>query len=88
MQFLQLIYRLALVAVVICVLIVQIAPHIDLPEGTSLRAKHDAHLPICCLELTIALVLLVTKFFVRAVRGPIVTQFDFPTRPSLCIFLC
>ena len=82
------IYRVALVLVVLCVLVILIAPEIDLPDSTGLRADHGAHFVISNIDFVVTLfVLVVMAAFTFREREAISTRFDDPSHSSLCTFL-
>jgi len=86
---LNIIYKVALLLVVICVLIILIAPNIDLPDSPPLRANHDASVVLQSIDLFFTLLLLMLMAFLSLEdRENISTQFDSPSLSSLCIFLC
>ncbi|HEY6252520.1 MAG TPA: hypothetical protein VI685_21405 [Candidatus Angelobacter sp.] len=86
---LQFIYRVALVLVVVCVLVVLIAPDVDLPDSTTLRAYHGVHVVLSSIDLTFTLLLLaLIAFFSFKDRNNSTTRFDSHTRSLLCTFLC
>lgn len=83
---LQGIYRIALLLVVVCVLVVLIAPDVDLPDSPPLRANHGAQVLISSLNLVAVLLLLI--FALTSMREKFITRFNSPTHSSLCTFLC
>lgn len=83
------IYKVALLLVVICVLIILIAPATDLPDSPPLRAYHGIDVVLKSIDLFFTLLLLILMaFFGLEDREKISTQFDSPRLSSLCIFLC
>lgn len=83
------IYTIALLAVVICVFIILVAPDIDLPDSTVLRAKAGLHLVITTINLAASLpLLLLVIFSTTCERKPFRTRLEAPSGPTLCTFLC
>lgn len=84
----RLIYRLALVLVILCVLAVFLAPTVDLPE-TALRAKQIAVVILAGIACT-AVVALILLLPVSLSRETIVinTQPASDNASLLCTFLC
>jgi len=83
------VYRFALILVVICVLVILIAPDIDLPDTTGLRANHGAHVVISSIDVVVTpFVLVMVALFTFHERRIISTRFDDPSHSSLCTFLC
>lgn len=85
---LYVIYRIALVLIVASVLVVLIAPDIDLPDSTALRADHGVHTLMSSFIFVVTLLLLVLITFSLEQRRKINTRFNSPTHSSLCSFLC
>jgi len=86
---LNVIYKVALLLVVICVLIILIAPNTDLPDSPPLRANHGASVVLQSIDLFFTFLLLMLMAFLSLEdRENISTQFDSPSLSSLCIFLC
>jgi len=87
---LPVIYRMALLAVVICVLIVLIAPEVDLPDSTEMRANHGVHVVLNSIGFAVTLPLLIVMVFSSFFQKTeyIRTRFDAPSRSSLCTFRC
>ena len=83
---LQGIYRIALLLVVVAVLVVLIAPDVDLPDSPPLQAYHGAQILIGTLNLVAVLLLLV--FALSSTSKEFITRFHTPTHSSLCTFLC
>lgn len=85
----SIIYKIALVAVIVCVLTVLVAPDFDLPAGTVLRVKDGFRLVVATIQLCVCLLSLVIVVFamlteqrsIRACPGG-------PSHPFLCTFLC
>jgi len=82
---LQGIYRIALLLVVVAVLVVLIAPDVDLPDSPPLQAKHGTQVLISSLNLVAVLLLLI--FALTSMREKFITR-NSPTHSSLCTFLC
>jgi len=82
------VYKSALVVAVVCVLVVFVAPTIDLPE-TALRAKQNAHnVMICITLLTIQFLFAIVLILFRLERENPSSRFSAQTNPLLCTFLC
>lgn len=82
------VYKSALVVVVVCVLVVFVAPTIDLPE-TALRAKQNAHnVMICITLLAIQFLFAIVLILFRLERENPLSRFSARTNPLLCTFLC
>lgn len=82
------VYKSALVVAVVCVLLVFLAPTIDLPE-TALRAKQNAHhVMICITLLTIQFLFAIVLILFRSERENPLSRFSAHTNPLLCTFLC
>ena len=85
---LNLVYKSALVVVVVCVLVVFVAPTIDLPE-TALRAKQNAHnVMICITLLAIQILFAIALILFQLERENPISRFSARTNPLLCTFLC
>jgi type VI protein secretion system component VasK len=82
----SLVYKSVLMATVLCVLIVFVAPTIDLPE-TALRAKQNAHNVMICITLLTIHFLFVLILFRWERKNPI-SRFSAQTNLLLCTFLC
>lgn len=86
---LYIVYRVALVLVVVCVFVILIAPDIDLPDSTTLQANHGSHVVLSSIDLFFTVLLLVLlAAFAPENRQDIMSQFDSPSHSSLCTFLC
>lgn len=83
------VYRVALVLIVVCVFVILVAPDIDLPDSTTLQAKHGTHVVLSSIDLFFAalLMVLITAFTPEG-RQEIMSQFDSPSHFSLCTLLC
>jgi hypothetical protein len=80
---------IALFAVIVCVFVILVAPDIDLPDSTVLRANDGVHMVATCIDLSVSIFLFVLA--VRSVsteRKLIAQRVDAPSSPSLCTFLC
>jgi type VI protein secretion system component VasK len=85
---LNLVYKSALMVAVVCVLVVFLAPTIDLPE-TALRAKQNAHnVMICITLLAIQFLFAIALILFRLERENPISRFSAQTNPLLCTFLC
>lgn len=85
----NIIYTVALLAVVVCVFIILVAPDIDLPDSTVLRVKDGFHPAIVTIHLSVELFIPILAFFLVLNRSNRVsTRFDSPGSSLLCIFLC
>jgi NADH:ubiquinone oxidoreductase subunit 6 (subunit J) len=81
-------YKSVLLVAVVCVLVVFVAPTIDLPE-TALRAKQNAHnVMICITLLAIQFLFVIVLILFRSERENPISRFSARTNPLLCTFLC
>jgi len=84
----SLVHKSVLMATVLCVLIVFVAPTIDLPE-TALRAKQNAHNVMMCITLlTLHFLFAIVLILFRLERENPISRFSAQTNPLLCTFLC
>lgn len=82
------VYKSALIIVVVCVLVVFLAPTIDLPE-TALRAQQNAQNVIICITLLMVQFLFaIVLILFRLEREDSISRFSANTNPLLCTFLC
>jgi hypothetical protein len=78
----------ATVCVIACVLVVFLAPTIDLPE-TALRANQNAQkVMICITLLSVALLFVVVLMLFRVERENPLSMFNARTSLLLCTLLC
>jgi hypothetical protein len=83
-----LVYKSVLIVAVICVLLVFLAPTIDLPDST-LRANQNANrIMICMALLAIELFFAAVMALFRAERENLISRLSAPTNLLLCTFLC
>jgi hypothetical protein len=83
-----LVHKWLLLAVVVSVLAVFLAPTIDLPE-TALRASQNAQRVMICIAI-LAIDFLFARAFLcfRFEPENLLSMFNAPTSPLLCTFLC
>lgn len=85
----NILYTIALFAVVVCVFIILVAPDIDLPDSTVLRVKDGFHLSIVAINLSVGVFTpILVVFLILARSNPISTRFNSPASSLLCTFLC
>ena len=80
-------YQLVLFITIICVLVVLIAPSVDLPD-TALRASQHAALVMFCMTLAIVTLLLAMALFLRSqAKERSSGRISLALHPLLCTFL-
>jgi hypothetical protein len=84
----SLVYKLVLLLAILCVVVVFLAPSVDLPE-TALRAQQYANNVMICITLLSVYFFfaLARVFFLRAQANSI-SKFTAEANPLLCMFLC
>jgi hypothetical protein len=84
----NLVHKSVLLAAVVCVLLVFLAPTIDLPE-TALRANQNAQKVMSCITLlSVALLFAVVLMLFRVERENPLSMFSARTSLLLCTLLC
>ncbi|MBZ5491286.1 MAG: hypothetical protein LAO76_10180 [Acidobacteriia bacterium] len=85
---LTVVYKSVLIVAVVCVLLVFLAPTIDLPES-ALRANQNANkVMICMTLLAVELFFAVGMLLFRVGRENPISRFSPQMNPLFCTFLC
>jgi hypothetical protein len=82
------VYKLVLLLAILCVVVVFLAPSVDLPE-TALRAQQYANnVMICITLLSVYFFFALTPVFFLRAQANSISMFTAEANPLLCMFLC